>query len=122
MADGDEDPWDFLGSRKREPVSEPAAERAPVVPADAVEPAAAADPSDDGLDALAALGRSAAGAPKRERGELRAEMGGPSLRRRAWPMALASTPSSRPKTMPPASTLPLKKWPAVPHKPCPILW
>lgn len=89
MADGDEDPWDFLGSRKREPVSEPAAERAPVVPADAVEPAAAADPSDDGLDALAALGRSAAGAPKRERGELRAEMGGPSLRRRAWPMALA---------------------------------
>ena len=61
VSDGDDDPWDFLAARKSEVAGR--------------EPAAS--------DALA---------PEpipRERGEIRAEMAGPTLKRRAWPLAAA---------------------------------
>jgi hypothetical protein len=78
MADGDEDPWDFLSAKKRgihgDDTGEPPAQPAPV--------------DLGGVDALAALVPPAR-SEKRERGQLRGEMGGPSLRRRAWPMALS---------------------------------
>ncbi|MSY16745.1 MAG: hypothetical protein F2675_02420, partial [Actinobacteria bacterium] len=59
--DGDVDPWDFLAARKSEVSSR--------------EPAAS--------DALAPE------PVRRERGEIRAEMAGPTLKRRAWPLAAA---------------------------------
>jgi ATP:ADP antiporter, AAA family len=61
VSDGDDDPWDFLAARKSEVAGrEPAA-------SDAVAP----EPV------------------RRERGEIRAEMAGPTLKRRAWPLAAA---------------------------------
>lgn len=74
----DEDPWDFLSAR-----------RSQIHGDDTGEPPAQPAPTDlGGVDALASLVPPAR-AEKRERGQLRAEMGGPSLRRRAWPMALS---------------------------------
>lgn len=74
----DDDPWGFIAPRKREapPADDP--------------PAAAATPQEpeDGLDALAAVTTGSVRS-QRERGQLRAEMGGPSLRARGWPLALA---------------------------------
>ncbi len=64
MAEGeDDDPWGFVAPRKRET-------------------------PEDGVDPLAAIGTGSVRS-QRQRGELRAEMGGPSLRARAWPLALA---------------------------------
>ena len=85
MTEGDEDPWGFAAKRPR-------AEPAESASGPAARPGAGeSSEAGDGFDALAALGRQAArgGSAGRERGVLRAEMGGPSLRRRAWPMALA---------------------------------
>lgn len=63
-SEGGEDPWGFLSARKAEMAdrgTDPA--RTPVAASESVAP--------------------------RERGELRAEMGGASLKRRAWPLAAA---------------------------------
>lgn len=78
MTDGDADPWDFLSAKKREVRGDG--------PADV--PATPSSGDDSGIDALASL-VPAARTEKRERGELRGEMGGPSLKRRGWPMAVA---------------------------------
>ena len=72
MTQGDDDPWGFLDARKKSVQGEqggqaPSAE-------DTAEAPAVADPVIPA---------------KRERGVLRGEMGGPSLRRRGWPMAAA---------------------------------
>lgn len=77
MAEGDADPWDFLSAKKRDILGD-----------GDMPPAEAAPASLGGVDALAALVPPAR-AEKRERGELRGDMGGPSLRRRGWPMAVA---------------------------------
>ena len=77
MSDGDVDPWDFLAARKSEVVGETST---PSV--------SGTEPEGDGLDALASLVPQARN-EKRERGTLRREMGGKSLKRRGWPMALA---------------------------------
>lgn len=72
MADDAEDPWGFLAGRK--PVETAPSERP-------VEVETSADPDWGAI----AAGRT----PKRERGELRAEMSAVSLRRRGWPLAVA---------------------------------
>lgn len=71
MTEGDDDPWGFLNARKKEVLGEePAA-----VPVSAPSGQTGDTPSDPPV--------------KRERGVLRGEMGGPSLKRRGWPMAAA---------------------------------
>lgn len=82
MADGDADPWDFLAARKKEVLGEPSDS------AEGEPPAAPAPADLGGVDALAALVPTAR-IEKRERGELRGDMGGPSLKRRGWPLAVA---------------------------------
>ncbi len=73
---GDADPWDFLSAKKREVLGdESSAAKVPVE-------AEAGAPSD-------ADGSVNPPTVRRERGVLRGEMGGPSLKRRGWPMALA---------------------------------
>lgn len=75
MADDAEDPWGFLAARKSAPESAPRSQGAET-----------ADSSSDDVDwGAIAQGRT----PKRERGELRAEMAVVSLRRRGWPLAVA---------------------------------
>lgn len=79
MADADDDdPWGFIAPKKR---VTPGTDVPPVTqaPATPVEP-------EDGLDALAAIAGDSVRS-QRQRGELRADMGGPSLRARAWPLA-----------------------------------
>lgn len=85
VSDGDgEDPWGFLADRKEraKPVDAEPAVSGDEQPPAPVPPAAQprAEPSTE-----PARGGSAG----RARGELRAEMGGPSMKRRAWPMAAA---------------------------------
>lgn len=113
------DPWDFLGASKAKASGEPINSSAdPTTESKAEEPSAkmsisdlmparkAAAPSDSGSSDHDAWGflaarkadvaaREDAGevpvarVEKREAGEFRAEMGGVSLKRRAWPIALA---------------------------------
>jgi len=83
--DTGEDPWGFLGKPKASEVTEPS-------------PVAEEPSTDDPWSFLAARKAEVASRDsevpvaevgKREAGEFRAEMGGLSLRRRAWPMAMA---------------------------------
>ena len=86
----DDDPWGFIAPRKREA---PAADDAPAQPpspspAEQLPAVPATAEAEAGVDALAALAGQSVRS-QRQRGELRAEMGGESLKKRAWPMALA---------------------------------
>jgi hypothetical protein len=109
MAEDDgSDPWDFLGARKgKDP--DGSAPKAELVPGASESVAVAAESSESKVDPPAADdpwgflavrkadvaardgdgGVPVAKVEKREAGEFRAEMGGSSLKRRAWPMALA---------------------------------
>lgn len=89
MPDSDDDPWGFIAPKKRDVPTANDPEAAPEALTPAAEPTTGpSDEPSDGLDDLAAIGKASVRS-HRERGELRAEMGGPSLRRRAWPLALA---------------------------------
>lgn len=83
MSDGGDDPWDFLSAKKREVLGDPgaAAESAP----SAAAPDGATGEAPGDVSAVVPEARI----ERRERGQLRGDMGGPSLRRRGWPMALA---------------------------------
>lgn len=96
--DGDDvDPWDFLPTRPARASSPDSGDPAPPAVEEAAAPPVRRRPV---RDPLAALDDLAAGAPPpapraaaephgRARGEIRAAAAGPSLRRRAWPLALA---------------------------------
>ena len=86
----DDDPWGFIAPRKREAsaADDAPTEAPPPSPAEQLPAAPAAAEAEAGVDALAALAGQSVRS-QRQRGELRAEMGGESLKKRAWPMALA---------------------------------
>ena len=93
--DGDEpDPWDFLAApKKAAPTEVPAVADDPwdFLAARKAKVASALEATEsEGYDLAQKPTKSVdEPAPPRARGELRADMGGPSLRRRAWPLALA---------------------------------
>ncbi|MEI7779285.1 MAG: hypothetical protein WCJ42_07645 [Actinomycetes bacterium] len=96
MATGedDADPWNFLAGPKKAAPSEVAPAAAADDPWDFLatrkaKVAAARDSESNVVGATTTATGDEVPAPKRARGELRADMGGLSLRRRAWPLALA---------------------------------